>query len=344
MNKIAQEYDIKMRRSIRNAALFEKIGNIWTVFVLGLILLVFTLFQPRIWTEGYWGSTLTYMTEIILLGIGEGLVMIAGCIDLSIGALSGLVGVIAAVLMKTLAPALGAAPAILIGIGAGLCTGLLIGWVNGFIVTRMKLSPFLATIGTMGACTGLSLVFAKGTEVVGLPRVIGTIINTQFFPGVPVISFITPGILTGWLVLCFFIFVLHKTRFGMRTYAVGSNQEAVVRSGVDAKAHITRLYMISGLMGAFSGIVLMMRFVSASPLTGSTSQLTAIAAAAIGGVSSRGGVGKAEGILVGALIISVVMTGLVLINVQTYWQQVAVGVIIVLSVYMDQFSSRAQLK
>ncbi|MGI6005084.1 MAG: ABC transporter permease [Christensenellales bacterium] len=338
MQEQLKQHELRMRRNIKRAQAFETIGKFWTLAVFLIIVTSFSLFQPRMLSLDYWKSTFSYMTEIIILGIGEGMVMIGGCIDLSIGALSGLVGVISAITIKGLVPVVGVGWAIVMGIAMGLATGVLMGFINGLIVSRMKLSPFLATIGTMGACAGLSLVFSRGTEVAGLPRVLGTFANYK------IVDFVTPNILVGWAILLVFIFILHKTRFGLHTYAVGSSHEALTRSGVDADRHITRLYMISGLMGAFSGILLMMRFVSASPLTGSTSQLTAVAAAAIGGVSSRGGVGRAEGILLGALIISVVMTGLVLINVPTYWQQVAVGVIIVLSVYMDQFSSRAQLR
>jgi ribose transport system permease protein len=333
-----KQHEQKMQRSVRRANTFEKIGKVWSLAIFIIIVVTFGFFNTRIYSPAYWSSTLSYMTEILVLAIGEGMVMMAGCIDLSIGALSGFVGCLSAITIKALAPLIGTGPAIAVGVVAGLALGLLVGFVNGTIVSRMKLSPFLATIGTMGACAGLALVVSNGTEVAGLPRVMGTFANFK------ILGFATPNMIISWVILLIFIFILHKTRFGEHTYALGSNQEALVRSGVDANRHLTRLYMISGLMGAISGILLMMRFVSASPLTGQTSQLTAVAAAAIGGVSSKGGVGRAEGILIGALIISVVMTGLVLVNVQTYWQQVAVGIIIVISVYMDQFSSRTQLK
>ncbi|MBQ4474497.1 MAG: ribose ABC transporter permease, partial [Lachnospiraceae bacterium] len=157
-------------------------------------------------------------------------------------------------------------------------------------------------------------------------------------------GFATPNMLIGWLVVLIVALVLHKTRFGQYTYAVGSNREALQRSGVSADRQIIKLYMIEGFLGALSGLLLVFRYCSANPNTGQTTQLTAIAAAAIGGVSNRGGTGRAEGVLVGALIISVLMTGLVLINVPSYWQQVAVGIMIIMSVYMDQFSTRSQLK
>ncbi len=330
-------HELKMARSVRRARAFEKIGKVWSLAILVMIVIVFSLFQGRIFTAAYWQSTLAYMTEIILLGIGEGLVMMAGCIDLSIGCLSGLVGVSAAVFIKNTCAYLGDGPSILIGIAIGLLIGIACGALNGVLVTKMKLSPFLATIGTMSVCKGLALVISGGTEVVSLPMIMKEIANYKLF------GFATMNMMISWLVVLIFVFVLHFTRFGQYTYAVGSNRDALQRSGVNADGQIIKLYTIAGVLGALSGVLLMMRYCSANPLTGQTTQLTAVAAAAIGGVSSKGGTGRAEGILIGALIISVLLTGLVLINVQSYWQQVAVGVIIVISVYMDQYSSRSRL-
>nr|WP_162990831.1 ABC transporter permease [Maliibacterium massiliense] len=328
----------KMHKSVSMAKTFEKIGKFWTLGIFVLILCFFALQQSRIFSIDYWGSTLEYMTEILLLAIGEGMVMLTGGIDLSIGAASGFIGVTTAVLIKAFVPAMGEVPAIILAIVIGIGIGVVLGFINGTIITRMKLSPFLATIGTMGICAGLSLVLSEGHEVVGLPRIMGEFANHRM------LGFITPNVLVSWLVLLFFVYRLHCTRWGLYTYACGSNIEAAKRAGINATRHVTGVYINAGLMAALSGILLMMRFTSASPLTGQTTQLIAVAAAAIGGINSKGGSGKAEGILLGALIISVVMTGLVVINVQAYWQQVAVGVIIVLSVYMDQFSDRARLR
>lgn len=323
----------RMERSIRQANLFEKIGKFWTLSVFLLIVIIFGAIQPRVFSWPYWSSTLAYMTEIVILGLACGLVMIGGSVDLSVGAISGLTGVIGANLVKMLTPQLGMWWALVVAVVVGLCVGAVVGTFNGFVVTRMKLSPFLATIGTQSICQGFSLVITGGVEVTGLPS-IGTFANHKFF------GFATPNMIISWILVLVFAFLLNRTKFGIHTYALGSNKEALTRSGVDSDKHLTKLYRISGILGAVSGLLLMMRFVSASPTTGQNTQLTAIAAAAIGGVSSTGGKGKAEGVLLGALIISVVMTGLVIINVNTYWQQVAVGAIIIASVYMDKFSEK----
>ncbi|MBQ9562600.1 MAG: ABC transporter permease [Lachnospiraceae bacterium] len=331
-------HEKRMQQSVKRAEMFQKIGKVWSVGILVLIVVIFSMFQARIFSVAYWQSTLAYMTEIIILGIGEGLIMMAGCIDLGIGTLSALVGVSAAQFIRIYSASLGVGTTVLIATIGGFAIGLIFGWTNGMLVTKLKLSPFLATIGTMSVSKGLALVLSEGAEVVGLPQVLKQVANHRFF------GFATPNMLIGWLVVLIVALVLHKTRFGQYTYAVGSNREALQRSGVSADRQIIKLYMIEGFLGALSGLLLVFRYCSANPNTGQTTQLTAIAAAAIGGVSNRGGTGRAEGVLVGALIISVLMTGLVLINVPSYWQQVAVGIMIIMSVYMDQFSTRSQLK
>ncbi len=323
----------RMERNVKRANIFEKIGKFWTLSVFLLIVIIFGSIQPRVFSWPYWSSTLAYMTEIVILGLACGLVMIGGSVDLSVGSISGLVGVSAANLVKIFTPSLGMWGALIVSILIGLCIGAIVGTFNGFVVTRMKLSPFLATIGTQSICQGLSLVITGGVEVTGLPS-IGSFANHKYF------GFATPNMMISWLLVIIFAFLLNKTTFGIHTYALGSNKEALTRAGVDSDRHLTKLYTISGMLGAVSGLLLMMRFVSASPTTGQNTQLTAIAAAAIGGVSSTGGKGKAEGVLLGALIISVVMTGLVIVNVNTYWQQTAVGAIIIASVYMDRFSEK----
>lgn len=331
---------LKMERTVKTAQLFEKIGKFWTLAILILIVTVFGVIQPKIFSLGYWSSTFAYMTEIILLGLGVAVVMIGGSVDLSVGACSGLAGIIASFTIKALVNQngmnvwLGLFITFLVAMAIGISVGLL----NGFVITRMKLPPFLTTIATQSICQGLSLALTGGVEVTNLPIEIAHMANHKFF------KFATPTMICSWLIVLFFSFMLNKTKFGIHTYACGSNREALQRSGVDTAKHLTKLYVISGAMGALSGLFLMMRFASSSPLTGQNTQLTAIAAAAIGGVSSSGGKGKAPGVLLGALIISVVMTGLVMVNLNTFWQQVVTGVIIIVSVYMDQFSEKSILK
>ncbi|MBQ4473796.1 MAG: ABC transporter permease, partial [Lachnospiraceae bacterium] len=241
-------HEKRMQQSVKRAEMFQKIGKVWSVGILVLIVVIFSMFQARIFSVAYWQSTLAYMTEIIILGIGEGLIMMAGCIDLGIGTLSALVGVSAAQFIRIYSASLGVGTTVLIATIGGFAIGLIFGWTNGMLVTKLKLSPFLATIGTMSVSKGLALVLSEGAEVVGLPQVLKQVANHRFF------GFATPNMLIGWLVVLIVALVLHKTRFGQYTYAVGSNREALQRSGVSADRQIIKLYMIEGFLGALSGL------------------------------------------------------------------------------------------
>jgi ribose transport system permease protein len=181
---------------------------------------------------------------------------------------------------------------------------------------------------------GLTFICSNGSDIIGLPRQMGDLGNIVFFK---VIGF---SALISWIVAIIGGIVLSKTRFGTHTYSIGSNREASVRAGINAKKHLTKIYMIAGLVAAISGILIILRFDTASPQTGENIQLNSVAAVAIGGASLFGGIGKMLGSVIGAAIISVLITGLVLINVVPYWQQVAIGVIIIGAVYIDQIRQK----
>jgi len=313
--------------------IMEKAGNYWTVGILLIIVIIFTIINPLFFSTVYWSSTFVYLSEMLLLAVGQTFVVITGGIDLSIGATEGFVGIIAAIAIKTFLP-LGAVPAIIIGVVIGLLLGLLIGFLNGVVITRMNITPFVATLGMMGILMGLTFICSNGSDIIGLPRQMGDLGNIVFFK---VIGF---SALISWIVAIIGGIVLSKTRFGTHTYSIGSNREASVRAGINAKKHLTKIYMIAGLVAAISGILIILRFDTASPQTGENIQLNSVAAVAIGGASLFGGIGKMLGSVIGAAIISVLITGLVLINVVPYWQQVAIGVIIIGAVYIDQIRQK----
>ncbi|RIV22928.1 ABC transporter permease [Alicyclobacillaceae bacterium I2511] len=309
------------------------LSNYWTLSILVLIIAIFGVIEPRFLSRSNWLSTTTYMTETMLLGISETFVIITAGIDLSVGAIEGLAGVVAAlVILKTLA--FGTTLSLIFGVVFGLVVGMLVGLVNGLVITKMKITPFITTLGTMGVATGLTFIFSGGTDVVGLPaslNVIGNLVVASWFNFTVIITMIVLALAGIWL---------SKTRFGQYTYAIGSNAEASRRAGIRVDNHLIKVYMLSGLIASLSGILLLTRFATASPLTGANSELNAIAAVVIGGASLFGGRGTMFGTLVGAGIISVLVTGLVIVNVQPYWQVVAIGVIIILAVWFDQLNHR----
>ncbi len=321
-------------RNSFNNHIWVNLSNYWTLGILVLIITIFGVIEPRFLSRSNWLSTTTYMTETMLLAISETFVIITAGIDLSVGATEGLAGVVAAlVILKTLA--IGTTLSLILGVISGLLVGMVVGLVNGLVITKMKITPFIVTLGTMGIATGLTFIFSGGTDVVGLPASLNEIGNSiiagwlSFPVTITIIVLILAGI---WL---------SKTRFGQYTYAIGSNAEASRRAGIRVDNHLIKVYMLGGLIASLSGVLLLTRFATASPLTGANSELNAIAAVVIGGTSLFGGRGTMFGSLVGAGIISVLVTGLVIVNVLPYWQVVAIGVIIILAVWFDQLHHRS---
>lgn len=312
----------------------ERIGDYWTIGVFLLIVLVFTVIEPNFFTAAYWSSTFVYMSEILLLAIGETFVIITGGIDLSVGAVEGLVGVAAAILIRALVPAMGPVGAIVTGVVFGLLMGLIIGALNGFIITKMKITPFIATLGAMGIMQGLGFILSKGTDIVGLPLEMGQIGNVYLMK---IFGFNT---MVSWFVAILAFIVLSKMRFGVYTYSIGSNAEASRRAGINVDRHLIKVYMTSSMIAAITGLLMILRFNTASPLTGANVNLNAVAAVVIGGTSVMGGSGGMLGSVIGAGIISILVTGLVMINVTPFWQLVSIGVIIILAVYVDQIRNK----
>lgn len=314
--------------------LYHFLSEYWIVFVFLLIYLIFIILEPLCFSLPFLSSTLNYMAEILILGVGVMFVVITAGIDLSIGPVEGVVGVGSALVIRGLAPIVGIPLAIAAGVVVGILIGMLIGFMNGIIITKMKLAPFIATLGMSVILTGSGYILNNGLEVVGLPRVLGKIGNAQFF------GFLGVTTIVAWVVWLIFGIILKHTRFGVITYAYGSNAESTKRAGINVDRHLIKVYMISSTLAALSGVLLVFRFNTGSPLAGANVTLYAIASCVIGGTSVLGGRGKMIGTLIGAGIISILVTGLVMLGVQTYWQQVATGLIIIFSVYADQIRQR----
>ncbi len=317
----------------RGTFLWGKFTDYWTIVILILIVTIFGLLQPKFLSLSNWVSTTTYMTETLLLAIAETYVIVTAGIDLSVGAIEGLAGIVGAMVMLASRP-LGASLSIWCGIVSGLCTGVTVGFVNGFVITKMKITPFIVTLGTMGIATGITFILSGGTDVVGLPSQLTDIGNTVLF------GIVTFPVLITLVVLIISWIWLKMTRFGQYTYAVGSNEEAARRAGINVNRHLLKVYVLAGLIAGVSGVLLLTRFGTGSPLTGGNAELNAIAAVVIGGTSLFGGRGSLFGTLVGAAIISILITGLVILDVQSYWQMVATGAIIIAAVFVDQLRSR----
>jgi ribose transport system permease protein len=314
----------------------ERIGSFWTLGVLILLIVIFGIAAPSLYTKAAWLSTSSYAVEYLILAVGQTFVIITAGIDLADGAALGFSGMAGALLMEHLINSHSSSLVTsVLGIAAMLCAGLLIGIGNGLLITRIKLPPFIVTLGTLTAVTGLTNLLNHGTEITTLPTFVTNLGTASILSGwlpVPVLIAIAVAIVFG--------FILARTRFGLRTYAIGSNEIGARRAGVRVDRHLVMVYAISGLLAGLAGLLVTANFSSATPLAGNNDELYAIASVVIGGASIFGGRGTIFGTFIGTAILSVLTTGLVLTNVAPFWQQVAIGFVVVAAVAIDRVRTR----
>jgi putative xylitol transport system permease protein len=266
-----------------------------------------------------------------ILAIGMTFVILTRGIDLSVGSVVALAGIVAASMATTSQAAafMGAPYPAAIAFAVGIGVGLICGWVNGIVVARFNVPAFVTTLGMLSAARGLTLLYAGGQPVPALTdsfRFIGR--DDILGVPMPVILFALVFIVSYW--------VLSSSRFGRRVYAVGGNPHAARVSGINVRRVIMTVYLISGGLAGLAGMILAARTGSALTQAGIAYELDAIAAVVIGGTSLLGGVGRVSGTLIGALLIAVVNNGLDLMGVESYYQQVIKGALIVAAVMLDQ--------
>jgi len=262
-----------------------------------------------------------------ILAIGQLMVILTGGIDLSVGSILGLSGAITAQLLVNGVPIV---LSLVIGIGVGTVLGI----VNGLLVTRFKLPPFIATLGMLGIARGVVLVITHANTIQGLPDSFQNIANGTIL-GIPNLLIIFVAITTAaW-------FVLTRTVFGRYVYSVGSNPEAARLAGVPVLLVTASVYAISGLLAGVGGVLLTSRLGAGVPTAGVGFELQAIAACVIGGASLSGARGSAIGAACGALIIGVLNNGGNLLAINAFYLQIAIGVLILVAVGFDQMNTRA---
>lgn len=262
----------------------------------------------------------------LIVAIGMTFVITSAGIDLSVGSIVALAGIL-------MAQAMNGGTGLLIAVILALLIGSVAGVGNGLLVTRLRLPPFIVTLGTMSIYRGLALIMSDGRPVYGLPQQQLRVISGYIGPvPIPVIIAIIVAVIA--------YFVLHHTTIGEYTIAIGGNEEAANLSGVSVKRFKVIIYSISGLMCGLAGVILTARLSAAEPIAGMLYELDAIAATVIGGTSLMGGQGSIFGTVIGALLMSVLRNGLNLLNIQSYYQQVAIGSVIILAVALDMLRKR----
>jgi ribose transport system permease protein len=268
----------------------------------------------------------------LLLGLGQTFVIIAGGIDLSVGFVMGLAAVIVA---RTMQPLVDIPPGLALGIGlmAGFLVALIPGLINGLLIARLRVPAFIGTLGMYGVARGTGFLAAGGTTVPVNNSWLVEMGSGRVF-GIPI-----PVLITIAVVLALH-YVLSQTRFGQYTYAIGGNRVAALRSGINVRRHTMMIYLIAAGCAGLAGMIYTARFSAGAAQAGEPMLLDSIAAVVIGGASLFGGSGTIIGTVIGALIIAVIQYGLVFVNVEPFWQFVAVGVVIIVSVLVDQSQSR----
>jgi ribose transport system permease protein len=302
--------------------------GISAAFVLELI--IFSQLSPYFFTaENILNVTLqTSITAIIAVGMT--LVIITGGIDLSVGAIVALTGVIATSVLKASLPLSVSFP---LAISAGLLIGGAAGFFVGICVTRMNIAPFIATLAVMTISRGAAYLYTDGRPIWEIPAEFGLLGSGRVLE-VPI-----PTIIMIIIYLIAYVLLNHMP-FGRHVYAVGGNKEAARLAGIDTNRVLVKVYTLCGVLSSLSGILLASRMNSGQPNAGMMYELDVIAAVVVGGTSLQGGRGSIVGTFIGAMLIGVLRNGLNLLNVNSYVQQIVVGVVILLAVVMDQVRKR----
>jgi len=306
-----------------NKTWMRKVGIIISLVALFVF---FSLMSDRFFSQSNITNILVQSAINGTVALGMTMVIITGGIDLSVGSIVAIVSMISAKLMVAGVPI----PVVLC---IAILLGLACGTLNGLIISLLKLQPFLVTLGTMITFRGLTLIISDGLPVRGLDRSFLDAMNS-LNSSIPV-----PVILLFSLAIIFMI-ILKYTKFGQYLFAVGGNEEAARFSCVNTTAVKIVTYALSGLACAIAAIIYMGRLAAADPQAGSGYELDAIAAAAIGGASLAGGRGSLVGTLIGALILGTLANGLILMNVQAFYQMVFVGMIIIIATTIDRFANK----
>ncbi len=317
-----------------------------TFIALILLLIFFSIMSPNFLNPASMIIMAKHVAINAIIAIGMTFVILSAGIDLSVGSIVGLGGMLAGMLINqgVILPMFGAVVyfKIWLIIVIVLIAGTLIGLINGWVITKLNVAPFIATLGTMYAARGFALLSNNGAtfpNLVGKPELGNTgfpWIGAGTFLGIPMPIWLM--IIVGLVAA----FISTRTPFGRHVYAIGGNERAARTSGVRVNPTKILVYMISGFCSALAGLIVASQLIASHPASGTSFELNAIAAAVLGGTSLSGGRGNIGGTIVGAFVIGVLSDGLIMMGVSDFWQTVIKGFVIVLAVAIDQFQARMQ--
>ncbi|GAB3908094.1 ABC transporter permease [Kibdelosporangium lantanae] len=318
-------------------------GNtFWIAMVLVALVVVFGAIAPGSFLTFYNFQQLFIETSVLLvIAVGMTFVIITSGIDLSVGSVLIFAGMISAKTMEWMSPGQDASNAgwgtIVVGLVVALAGGAAWGLLNGFLVAKAQIPPLIVTLGSLGAAVGVASLLNDGTNVRTVPLTLRDSLGFGTLEGN-----IPNMVVVAAVVAVVFGLLLHTTRFGRYTYAIGSNAEAARLAGIGVTRHLTMVYLLTGLLAGVAGFMSLAYFQSTTISGHALDNLNAIAAVVIGGTSLFGGVGTIVGTVIGVFIPAVLAKGFTIIGVQPYWQGIAVGAVLVAAVWFDQQRRRAQ--
>jgi ribose transport system permease protein len=334
------ETDVRVPAQRTAVQRLAAVSTFWIALVLVVLCVLFSVLRPDAFPTLFTLQTLLIEASVLLvLAVGMTFVIITAGIDLSVGSVLVFSGVVGATLMEALTggDASGAGlGVVLLGLLGALAGGGAWGLLNGLLVARARIPPLIVTLGSFGAALGAAQLITDGVDVRTVPRILRDGLGFGQTAQVPhMVALAAVVTLAGaWL--------LHTTRFGRRTFAVGSNAEAARRAGIPVRGHLVRVYTGVGLLAGLAGFMSLAYFGTTTISGHSTDNLNAIAAVVLGGTSLFGGVGTVFGTVIGVFIPAVLSKGFVIVGVQQFWQPVAISAVLVAAVWFDQVRRRSR--
>lgn len=315
------------KKKLKLSGMSDKIG---LVIALIAVIAIFSIFNENYFSYANMMNILVAASLTGLVAIGESYLVIAGLVDLSAGSMAAFASVLAAVLLSS---GFGFILTVIIVI----ISGIVVGYINALAINKVKLEPFIATLATMSIVRGFAYIICGGNPVY-ISNEIAISFGSSRPLGIPLPVTI--------LILMFIIFgvILAKTRFGRSVYVIGGNKQAARLSGLNPEKISAKLFMITGALAALGGIILAARMSSGQPAAANGLEFDAITAAVLGGIAFSGGVGSIFGTVLGVLILQGFNTGLIMMNVPSFWQLVAKGLLLIVALTFDYFRKQSRDK
>jgi ribose transport system permease protein len=319
------------------------LGGGWIFLLLIALIMVFTVLRPAQFATAFNLSTLAVDAAILLvLAVGQTYVIVTAGIDLSVGSTLVFASVVSAKTMLALSGAQGTTygttnggwGVIAVGLVVAVAAGAFWGLVNGFLIAVAKIPALIVTLGTLGMALGLAQIITGGLDVRAVPQLLVAYVGTGKIAGIPTLVAIAAvvTVIAGiWL---------HLTRFGERTFAVGSHREASRRSGIPVRGQLVKVYVLCGALGGVAAVMSVARFGTTTIGGHTADNLATISAVVLGGTSLFGGIGTIFGTVVGVFIPVILLNGFVILGIPPFWQTVAMGAVLILAVFIDQLKRR----